>query len=408
MNMSEGKPKISFSTTPGLLPKEEMLETAIRSSKMTVGIPREISANESRIGLIPEAVKLLVNNGHRILFEERAGEKAHFSDHEYAEAGAEIKQDRESVFGADVVIKIAPPIREEIDMLEKRKCVMSVLQLPTRTKDYIQHLMAKKINAIAFEHIQDKTGALPLVRSMSEIIGNATMLIAAEYLCHPQYGKGIMLGGFPGVAPVEVVIIGSGTVAEYASRVALGMGAFVKVFDNSMYKLRSLQNNVGTRLYTSIMHPHLIGKALETADVVIAAKHSPTGVSPCFIPEDMVRKMKAGSVIIDVSIDQGGCFETSRPTNHQNPVYQVHGVTHYCVPNIASKVPQTASTSFSNFFAPLLIEIAESGGVDNALKVNRSFSRGAYIFNGVLTNQQISKLYDIPFQHLDLLLAAFY
>ncbi|KAF0130935.1 MAG: alanine dehydrogenase [Bacteroidetes bacterium] len=406
--MAENKPFVQFSSSSSLLPQEEMLEVSKRSRKLTIGIPRELSANENRIGLVPSAIKLLTNQGHRILVEQNAGEKARFSDHEYAEAGAEIIDNHATVFESDIVLKIAPPLREEIDLLDKRKCVMSVLQLPTRSKDYFQQLMAKKVNAIAFEHIQDKTGALPLVRSMSEIIGNATMLIAAEYLCHPNYGKGIMLGGFPGVPSTEVVIIGSGTVAEYASRAALGLGALVKVFDNSMYKLRTLQNNVGTRIYTSVFQPDEIEKALTTADVVIAAKHAPAGTSPCFIPAEMVRKMKPGSVIIDVSIDQGGCFETSRPTNHQNPVYQVHDITHYCVPNIASKVPRTASTSFSNFFSSILIEIAENGGVDATLKSNRAFSKGAYIFNGVLTNQQISKLHDIPFQHLDLLLAAFY
>lgn len=406
--MSDTRQFVQFASTAGLLPKEEMLETTKKSSNLTIGIPRELSANENRVGLVPSAVKLLTNHGHRILIEQNAGEKAHFTDHEYAEAGAEIVGDHATVFGTDIILKIAPPIREEIEMLDKRRCLMSVLQLPTRSKEYFNLLMSKKINAIAFEHIQDKTGALPLVRSMSEIIGNASMLIAAEYLCHPQYGKGIMLGGFPGVPSTEVVIIGSGTVSEYASRAALGLGALVKVFDNSMYKLRTLQNNLGSRIYTSVFQPDEIEKALLTADVVIAAKHAPIGTSPCFIPENMVRKMKPGSVIIDVSIDQGGCFETSRPTNHQNPVYQVHGVTHYCVPNIASKVPNTASTSFSNFFSSLLIEIAENGGVDNTLKANRAFSKGAYIFNGILTNQQISKLHDIPFQHLDLLLAAFY
>lgn len=405
--MGQVKPNISFATSGALMPQEEMLELAQKKSSLTIGIPRELSANENRIGLIPEAVSLLVSNGHQVIIESKAGVKAHFSDHEYAESGAVIVENREAAFGADIVLKIAPPIREEIELLQKRKCLISVLHLPTRSKDYFQHLMAKKVHAIAFEHIQDKTGALPLLRGMSEIIGNACMMIASEYLCHPQYGKGSMLGGFPGVSPTEVVIIGAGTVAEYASRVALGLGAMVKVFDNSIYKLRSLQTNVGARLNTSIMHPELIQQALETADVVIAAKHAPSGVSPCIIPESMVQRMKDGAVIIDVSIDQGGCFETSRPTNHQNPVYQVHGVTHYCVPNIASRVPRTASASFSNFFAPVILDIADHGGVDNMLKSSPSFSKGAYIYNGVLTNKQVSKLFDIPFQHLDLLLAAF-
>ncbi|MBK9292614.1 MAG: alanine dehydrogenase [Bacteroidetes bacterium] len=406
--MNEQPHGMSFGAAAAMMPQEELLETAVRGSQMTIGIPRELSPNESRIALIPAAVKLLTEHGQQILIEERAGEKAHFSDHEYAEAGARIVRERETIFQADIILKIAPPIREEIELIEKKRTIISVLNLPTRTRDYFQQLMARKVHAFAFENIQDKTGALPLVRSMSEIIGNTTILIAAEYLCHPQYGKGIMLGGFPGVAPTEVVIIGAGTVAENASRVAAGMGALVKVFDNSMYKLRSLQAKIGPHLYTSTMQPHLIAKALETADVVIAAKHSSTGVSPCLIPETMVARMKPGSVIIDVSIDQGGCFATSRPTNHQNPVFQVYGVTHYCVPNIASRVPQTASTSFSNFFAPLLLEIAQQGGVSNALKINRGLSRGAYIFNGTLTSQQISKLHDLPFQHLDLLLAAFY
>ena len=397
-----------FSSSAGILTQEEVLEVAKKSSSLTIGIPRELSANENRIGLVPSGVRLLVNHGHRILLEKNAGEKSRFSDHEYAEAGAEIIDDHASVFGADIVLKIAPPLREEIDLLEKHRCLLSAVQFPTRTKDYFQHLMTKKVNAIAFEFIQDKTGALPLVRSMSEIIGNATMLIAAEYLCHPQYGKGIMLGGFPGVPSTEVVVIGAGTVAEYASRAALGLGAQVKVFDNSIYKLRTLQNNLKERIYTSVFQPDEIEKALLTADVVIAAKHTAEGTTPCFIPAEFVKKMKPGSVIIDVSIDQGGCFETSRPTNHQNPVYQLHDITHYCVPNIASKVPRTASTSFSNFFSGLLLEIAENGGVDKTLKNNRAFSKGAYIFNGILTNHQISKLHDIPFQHLDLLLAAFY
>ncbi|MCK9291446.1 MAG: alanine dehydrogenase [Bacteroidales bacterium] len=405
--MNQTKPTISLSTTESLMPQEEMLEIPHQQASLTIGIPKEISNNESRIGLVPEAVKLLVENGHRILIETLAGKKARYSDREFAEAGAEICSTRDQVFKADIVLKIAPPIREEIELLGNRKCLFSVLQLPARTKDYFQQLTNKKIKAIAFEFLQDKTGALPLVKGMSEIIGNACMMIASEYLCHPQYGKGSMLGGFPGVAPTEVVIIGAGTVAEYASRAALGMGALVKVFDNSMYKLRSLQAKSGMRLYTSTLHPLIIEQALKTADVVIAAKYSSTGISPCLITESAITNMKEGTVIIDVSIDQGGCFETSRPTTHQNPVYQIQGVTHYCVPNIASRVPRTASTSFSNFFAPLLLEIAAHGGVDNLLKHDRGLAKGTYIFNGTITNQQISQLYDLPFQPLDLLLAAY-
>jgi len=406
--MGEGIQNIRFQPEGALLPQEEMLEVKNRKNSLTIGIPREVSPNENRIALIPDAVKLLVSRGHRVIIETHAGDNAHFSDYEFVEAGAEVVADHAAPFATDIVLKIAPPDRAEIELLARQKTLFSVLQLPTRDKEYFLQLIAKRTTAIAFENIQDKTGALPLVRSMSEIIGNAAMLVAAEYLCHPVYGKGVMLGGFPGVTPSEVVIIGAGTVAEYAIRVANGMGAMVKVFDNSMYKLRTLQNNLGLRLYTSILEPILLEQALRTADVVIAAKHSPSGVSPCFISAEMIKKMKAGSVVIDVSIDQGGCFETSHPTTHLNPVYQQFGITHYCVPNIASKVPRTAAYSFSNFFAPLLLEIGEMGSLEHLLRFDSSVRKGVYVFNGKITNQQISNLFQLPFQHIDLMMAAFF
>lgn len=406
--MNDSRQYVQFTGKTGLLPQEEMLETKQKPEQLTIGIPRELSANESRISLIPSAVKLLTKCGHRIIIEQGAGERSFFSNQDYADAGAEIVETHTAAFNADIILKVSPPVGEEIELLDKRKSLFSVLNLPTRSKEYFNQLMTRKVTAIAFEQIQDKTGSLPLVRAMSEIIGNAAMLIAAEYLCHPQFGKGIMLGGFPGVRSTEVVIIGAGTVSEYATRTALGLGASVKVFDSSIYKLRALQNRLGQRISTLVFQPDLVEQALTSADVVIAAKHAPNGISTCFIPESIVRKMKSGAVIIDVSIDQGGCFETSRPTTHQNPVFQLHGVTHYCVPNIASKVPHTASSSFSNFFGSLLIEIAENGGVGNSLKTNSSLAKGTYIFNGILTNEQISKKFDLPFQYLDLLLAAFF
>ncbi len=406
--MDEGVSNIRLSQGSQLMPQEEMLEIKKHPCQLTIGIPLEVSNTENRIALVPDAVKLLVNNGHRIMVEQGAGLQAHFTDFEFSEAGAELVSDKGSVFAADIVLKIAPPEQAEIEMLGRQKALFSVLHLPSRNKEYFQQLGYKRTTALAFEHIQDKTGSLPLKRSMSEIIGNATVLVAAEYLCHPEYGKGVMFGGFPGVRPSEMVIIGAGTVAEYAIRASLGMGVSVKVFDNSMYKLRALQHKVGVRLYTSILQPQLIEEALATADVVIGAKHATNGFSACFVTAETVRKMKPGSVIIDVSIDQGGCFETSKPTTHLNPVYQLYGVTHYCVPNIASKVPRTAALSFSNFFGPLLLEIGEAGGLDNMLKVNHSLRKGVYQFNGKVTDQQISRQFDLPFQHIDLLMAAFF
>ncbi len=407
--MGENIPyNIRMGTSGEYLPKEERVETAWKKNALSIGIPRETSPNENRIALIPDAVKLLTSHGHRVVVEQNAGNNAHFSNHQYSEAGAEITEDTATVYHCDIVLKIAPPDEDEIKLLDKRRTLISILHLPLREKEYFQKLMTQKTTAFAFEWIQDRSGGLPIKRSMSEIIGNAAVMIAAEYLCHPEYGKGLMLGGFPGLAPTSVVIIGAGTVAEYAARTALGMGASVKVFDNSVYKLRDLQSLVNSRLFTSTLKPDLINQALQTADVVIAAKHSPSGLASCLITSETVAQMKEGSVIIDVSIDQGGCFETSRPTTHQHPVYRKSGVTHYCVPNIASKVPQTSSTSLSNFFAPVLLEAGECGGIDNLLKTNRPLSKGAYVYHGSLTNEQVSKMHDLPFQPLDLMLAAYF
>jgi len=292
-------------------------------------------------------------------------------------------------------------------MLEKGKTLMSSIFLRNRDKSYFQKLSAKKVKAIAYEFIQDKTGGFPVIKSMSEIIGNTAVLIAAEYLSHPKFGRGIMLGGFPGIKPTEVVIIGAGTVAENAARTAIGMGAYVKIFDNSIYKLRSIQNNLGSRIFSSIMQPKILLKALMEADVVISAKHSASGIVPCYITEEMVSKMSPGSVIVDVSIDQGGCFETSKITSHKDPVYQVHGITHYCVPNIAARVPHTASYSLSNFLVPMLLNISDLGGIDTKIKTDNTFNKGVYLFNGILTNENIGEMYDLPSQDLDLLMSAF-
>jgi len=402
-----GKSFIRFANKEQLLPQEEMLEAVTSKKKLTIGIPKEIILNESRVSLVPDGVHLLVENGHRVIVEENAGSKANFSDRDYADAGAVITDAPAEVFKSDVIVKIAPPTLAELEMFEKNQTLFSSLFLPQQKKEYFEKLIQKRTMAIAYEYIQDRTRALPVVRSMSEIVGNTAIVIAAEYLSSSEYGNGIILGGFPGIRPTEIVIIGAGTVAEYASRTALGMGATVKIFDNSIYKLRAIQKSLGTRVFTSVMQPKELEAALTKADVVIAAKHSSKGVAPCFITADMVKKMKPGSVIVDVSIDQGGCFETSRPTTHNNPVFIEHGVTHYCVPNIASRVPHTASWSLNNFLTPLLINIADMGGVTNYLKRDDAFSKGVYIFNGTLTSQQIGKRFDMQYRDLGLLLAAF-
>jgi alanine dehydrogenase len=399
---------IKFSHAEGLMPKEEMLEVQRQKSRLTFGIPRETSTQERRVGLVPEAVNLLVQNGHTVMIETNAGAGARFHDHEYSEAGGQIVYSDKEIYQADIVIKVAPPEDSEIEMMKEKLTLFSALHLSKRETTYFRALMRKKVTAFAFEYIQDQFGSYPVRRTISEIVGNAAIMVAARYLTDPEYGKGNMLGGFSGISPTEVVIIGAGTVAENAARVALGMGAMVKVFDDSMYRLRRIQTNVQSRLFTSIIQPKVLTKALSTADVVIGAIHSVHGKAPVIVTEEMVRQMKPGAVIIDVSIDQGGCIETSRITTHQNPVFKKYDIIHYCVPNIASQSPHTASYALSNFFTPVMLSIGEAGGVDNLVRTDRGLCKGVYLFKGIVTSISVSEHFDLPFQDIDLLLAAFH
>ncbi len=406
--MTQENGLLNFSANEGLLPREEMLETKHEKTRITIGIPKEDKEIERRVPLVPEAVNMLVENNHKVIIERGAGLSARFDDLAYADAGATLVSEKEVVYTADTILKIAPPEPYEIDLLDKHKTIFSTILLQNSSREYFEALMSKKINAVAYDYIQDKTGRFPVVQSMSEIVGTTAVFVAAEYLSDPNFGKGMLLGGFPGIKPAEVVIIGAGTVAEYAVRTALGMGASVKIFDNSIYKLRDIQIHLGTRLFTSVLQPQVLEKALTEADVVISAKYSVTGEPACLISEETVKKMKEGSVIVDVSIDRGGCFETSYPTTHIKPVFIKHGVTHYCVPNMASRVPHTASYSLSNILSSILLEIGEAGGIERYLKSNFNFGKGVYIFNGRLTNRNIGEYFSLPSRDLELILAAFH
>lgn len=389
------------------MPQEEILDFDIKESQLTIGIPRENSFQECRIPLAPQAAGLLVANGHRILIEKGAGRSAHFKDEDFSEVGAEIVYTTEEVYKSDIILKVAPPTIQELSFFGSRQTLFSSLHLAGQTREYFEKLMAKRITALAFEFYKDNSGAFPVLRSMSEIVGVASIYLANEYLQDPEYGNGILLGGFPGITPTEVVILGAGTVAEYAARAAIGMGAIVKVFDNSIYKLRRLQASLDTRIFTSIIQPQVLAKALRAAHVAIGAIHSAEGMTPCVVTEEMVRNMKPGSVIIDVSIDQGGCFETSKITNHKKPVFKKHEITHYGVPNIASKVPHTASYALSNLFTPILLRMGELGGVDKMIRMDYGMRQGTYLFNGTLTKPYIGEYYTLPYQDIDLLIAAF-
>ncbi|MGE5425074.1 MAG: alanine dehydrogenase [Syntrophothermus sp.] len=389
------------------LPQEETLEKGRQRGRLTIGVPRETVFQENRITLVPEGVGLLSRQGHEVLIESGAGLAAQFSDHEYSEAGGHIVYSSEEVFTSDIILKVSPACSHEISLMRPKQTIISSVQIGLQKEEFFRNLMHKKVTALAFELLRDKSDTFPAIRAMSEIAGSVAIFIAAEYLANPDYGKGMMFGGFTGINPSEVVIIGAGTVGEYAARSAMGLGAMVKVFDNSVYRLRRLQTNLGIRVFTSLLHPVVLSDSLKTADVAIGAVHSKNGKTPCLISEDMVKSMKEGSVIIDVSIDQGGCFETSRPTTHKNPVYKLHGVTHYCVPNIPSKFPHTASQALSNIFVPIILDIANDGGIENFLKNDPIVRQGVYIYNGTLTNPYISEYFHLPFQDIDLLMAAF-
>lgn len=389
-----------------MLPQEELVGVKKKKSDLFIGIPRETSLQEKRVPLVPSDVELLVNNGHEVYIESKAGEKANFSDNAYSEAGAQVVYSREEVFRADIILKVEPLSYAEIELMKRGQTLISALQLPVQPKNFLQKLIDKKITAIAYDYIQDKEGRLPVIRAMSEIAGNTSILVAAEYLSNVNDGQGMMLGGISGVKPTEVVIIGAGAVAEFAARAAIGLGATVKVFSNNTSKLRRLQEGVGCRIFTSTIQPKVIEKALETADVAIGAIRSESGRSPVIVTEAMVQKMQEGSIIVDVSIDQGGCFETSRVTTHSAPTYKQYGVIHYCVPNIASRVARTASYVLSNIFAPVILQLGDGGGLDHCIKEINSVRSGIYLYRGMLTNKYLAENFKLPYKDLDLLLAA--
>ena len=398
---------ISLQKKGGLMPQEEMLEVQRKKGSLYIGVPKETYFQENRICLVPEAVALLVSNGHQVIIETNAGKAANFEDKDYSEAGAKIAYSSKEVYEADIILKVAPPSDEEIEMLQRKQTLFSALQMTVQSDNYVKQLMNKKVTAIAYDYIKDEDGIFPIIRSMSEIAGNTSILIAAEYLSNINNGNGTMFGGITGTSPTEVVIIGAGTVGEFATRAALGLGAMVKIFDNSVYRLRRLQSDLATRVFTSVLQPKVLAKALKTADVVIGAIRAPNGRTPCVVTEEMVSEMKYGSVMIDISIDQGGCFETSRVTNHTNPVYRTHGVIHYCVPNIPSRVSRTASYALSNVLTPILVNMGDEGGVESLLRSNSGVRHGVYIYNGILTNQFLGETFKLPYKDIDLIMAAF-
>ncbi|MBL4605526.1 MAG: alanine dehydrogenase [Flavobacteriaceae bacterium] len=386
-----------------LLPQEEMLEIKKQKGELLIGLPKETHFEERRICLTPDAVAALSAHGHRIVVETGAGEGSNYSDKEYSDAGAKISYDIKEAFACTIVLKVAPPTHEEIELINPQSVLISALQLKTQTKKYFETLAKKRITAVAFDYIKDEHGFYPIVKSLSEIAGTASVLVAAELMSGVSKGNGLLLGNIGGVPPTDVVILGAGTVGEFAARSALGLGARVKVFDNSITKLRTLQHCLNSPIYTSTVQPKTLAKALRRCDVAIGAIRGKNR-SPVIVTEAMIEQMKEGSIIVDVSIDRGGCFETSKVTTHSKPTFEKHGVIHYCVPNIPSRYARTASFSISNIFTPYLTNIAEEGGFENAARFDKSLRSGMYFYHGILTNRTVADWFDLPFRDINLLI----
>ena len=389
-------------TRQQLLPQEETLEILRHKSDLFIGIPKETSFQERRICLTPDAVNSLTNHGHRVLIETGAGASSSFSDKEYSDNGAEITSDTKKVFSCPIILKVEPPTLQEIEMMNQSSILISAIQLKTRKVTYFEALAKKKITALAFEYIKDDDGFYPAVKSLSEIAGTGSVLIAAELMINNQFGNGLLFGNITGVPPTEVVIIGVGTVGEFAAKTAVGLGASVKVFDNSITKLRRLQDTINQRIFTSTIQQKGLLKALRRCDVAIGAMRGKDRC-PIVVTETMVEHMKKGAVIVDVSIDTGGCFETSEITTHEKPTFIKNNVVHYCVPNIPSRYSKTASLSISNIFSPYLIQIAEDGGIESALRCNKGLKNGVYMYHGILTNKAIGEWFNLPESDINLI-----
>lgn len=386
-----------------LLPQEETLEVIKQKGELFIGIPKENQYQEKRICLTPDAVNAITAHGHRVLIEAGAGQGAHFSDLDYTNAGAEVTKDVKKVYGCPLILKVEPPTPSEIEMLNPQTTVISALQIKTQKKEYFEKMAKKRLTAIAFEFIRDEDGKYPAVRSLSEIAGISSVLIASELMAATNKGNGLMFGNISGVPPTEVVIIGAGTVGEFAARSAIGLGANVKVFDNSLTKLRKIQTNLKQTVYTSTIQPKNLLKSLKRCDVAIGAARGKDR-SPVVVSSTMVEHMKKGAVIIDVSIDMGGCFETSEVTNHNRPTIEKYGVIHYGVPNIPSRYPKTASISISNIFTPYLLKLGEDGGLENSLRFDKGLRNGLYIYHGILTSKAVGEWFDLQYSDINFLI----
>lgn len=386
-------------TEEELMPKEEKLEVIKKGKQFSIGIPKETCLNERRTCITPDAVQVLVEHGHEIIIESGAGQGSFFTDLQYSESGAKITNDPKEAFGQDLILKINPPTEEEIEYMKPNTYLVSALQINLRDKEYFIKLAERKINAIAFEFIVDEYKQLALVRLIGEIAGTVSILYASELLA---LSNGLMLGGITGVRPTEVVVLGAGIVGEFATKAAIGLGASVKVFDNSLSKLRRLHTIVDSRVPTSIIDPKELSKSLRRADVVIGALPR-LNMTP-IVTEDMVMKMKKGSVIIDITIDNGKVIETSELTTMEDPYIIKHGVIHCGLPNLTSRMPRTTTKAISNFFLSYILNYDEEGGFENMLIRKNEMKQSLYMYKGRHTKKIICDRFGLTYHDINLLI----
>lgn len=371
-----------------------------KRQRYTIGVPVEIGHTEQRVGLTPQAVMILVEAGYNVLVERNAGIKSGFTDTEYSDNGAFIVE-REEVFDTEIIFKIAPPTIEEIGKMRKQAIVFSFAFTRMQPQDYFTNLIKKKITAVAYDNLQSKNGNLIIMDALCKIVGNACPLIAGEYFSLAN--DGYIVGSFGGIPPTEIVFLGATKIAQIAAKIFMAMDASIKIFDCSLSRLNDIKQVLGHPVYTSTLYPETLKEAITKADLVIA-DYFYREKDEYLIDEELVKKMKKGSLIIDVGIAQGTKIETSHPTTLERPFYTKHRVTHYCVPNISARFPRTSSETISNILSPILLELAKGLSVDELLLINKSLYNGIYLYKGILTDNFVGTKYGMNAKKLDILL----
>ena len=367
---------------------------------MIIGVPREVKNNEYRVATVPSGVRTLVEKGHRVLVERSAGEGSGIPDEEYRLAGAEIKESAEAVFGeSEMIIKVKEPIQTEWHLLNEGQILFTYLHLAP-AMELTKALLEKKVIGIAYETVQLPDGSLPLLEPMSEIAGKLSVQVGSCYLQRENGGSGVLLGGVPGIKPGNVVIIGGGTVGTNAAKIALGMGASVTILDINIERLRYLTDILGGRLVTIASNKSNVEATVAEADLVVCAALVPGARAEKLVTRDMLSKMRKGSVLVDVAVDQGGCCETSVSTTHDNPVFVVDGVLHYCVANIPSAVSRSSTFALTNATFPYVLKLADMG-YPEALQTDETLKKGLNVCKGKLVCEPVAKSLGLHYASLE-------